>query len=174
MILIKNGRVVDPVAQIDEAMDVLIGDSMIARVEKDIPLSEMAADTEVIDATGLVVAPGLVDDVLSYMDHCSIYINPLRRGGGGSAVEAMYKGVVPVTFAFGDVYVNTADDFAVDGYDQMRTRIDELLKDESYYAEMSAKVRRRAAVCMDSSTAFMRVMGEYERRMIDAENNGRL
>lgn len=55
--LIKNGRVVDPSQNLDAVMDVLIEDGVIAAIDKNI---EAAAD-EVYDASGLVVAPGLVD-----------------------------------------------------------------------------------------------------------------
>ena len=57
MILIKNGRVVDPVTGVDEAMDVLIEGAHIEEVGRNLS----AAGAEVIDASGLVVAPGLVD-----------------------------------------------------------------------------------------------------------------
>lgn len=55
--LIKNGRVVDPSQKLDEGLDVLVVDGRIAR------LAERIADkdAEVIDATGLVVAPGFID-----------------------------------------------------------------------------------------------------------------
>ena len=55
--LIKNGRVVDPSQNLDAVMDVLIEDGVVAAIDKNI---EAAAD-EVYDASGLVVAPGLVD-----------------------------------------------------------------------------------------------------------------
>ena len=54
--LIKNGRVIDPANGIDKVCDVLIVDEKIAdvgRIEKD-------AQT-IIDATGRIVAPGLID-----------------------------------------------------------------------------------------------------------------
>lgn len=57
MILIKNGRVVDPVTGVDEVMDVLIEGAHIEEVGHNLS----AAGAEVIDAAGLVVAPGLVD-----------------------------------------------------------------------------------------------------------------
>jgi len=55
-LLIKNGRVIDPANGIDKVCDVLIVDEKIAdvgRIEKD-------AQT-IIDATGRIVAPGLID-----------------------------------------------------------------------------------------------------------------
>lgn len=56
-ILISGGRVIDPANGIDGTFDVLVEDGRIARVAAGI-----AADgARVIDATGLVVAPGFVD-----------------------------------------------------------------------------------------------------------------
>ncbi|SEA48156.1 dihydroorotase [Desulfuromusa kysingii] len=55
--LIKNGRVIDPANKIDAACDVLIEDGVIQEVATNISVT---AD-EIIDATGLLVAPGLVD-----------------------------------------------------------------------------------------------------------------
>ena len=56
--LIKGGRVLDPGAGLDGALDVAIDGGRIAAVERGIP-AESAART--IDATGQLVTPGLVD-----------------------------------------------------------------------------------------------------------------
>ena len=56
-LLIKNGRVIDPKNDRDQITDVLIEDGKIKEIGVNITVS---ADT-VIDATGLVVAPGLID-----------------------------------------------------------------------------------------------------------------
>jgi len=56
-ILIKSGRVVDPANQVDEKLDILIQDGKIAQVEANID----AGDSEVINAAGLIVTPGLID-----------------------------------------------------------------------------------------------------------------
>ena len=56
-LLIRNGRVVDPAAGRDETADVLIEDGLISAVGAGLS----AADAEVFDATGLVVAPGFID-----------------------------------------------------------------------------------------------------------------
>ncbi len=55
---IKNGRVIDPANDIDEVSDVFIVDGKIAALGAS-PAGFVAA--QVIDASGLIVAPGLVD-----------------------------------------------------------------------------------------------------------------
>lgn len=57
MLLIKNGRVLDPASRTDAALDVLLDGERIAHVGS--KLSAPAA--EVLDASGLVVAPGFID-----------------------------------------------------------------------------------------------------------------
>ncbi len=56
-ILIRNGRVVDPASGRDQVTDVAIASGRIVGIG---PRADFTAD-RVIDATGLVVAPGLVD-----------------------------------------------------------------------------------------------------------------
>ena len=56
-LLIKNGRVIDPVSGTDAVMDVLVDGSIVAEIAKNIS----ASGAECIDAGGLVVAPGLID-----------------------------------------------------------------------------------------------------------------
>jgi len=57
MILIKNGRVIDPANNVDEILDILVENSHIAKVAKNI---KAEADT-VIDATDKIIMPGIVD-----------------------------------------------------------------------------------------------------------------
>ncbi len=57
MLLIKNGRVLDPASRTDAALDVLLDGERIAQVGS--KLSATAA--EVLDASGLIVAPGFID-----------------------------------------------------------------------------------------------------------------
>ncbi|HFI2691760.1 TPA: dihydroorotase [Streptococcus suis] len=57
MLLVKNGRVVDPQSGLDKVCDLLIDGKKIIKID-----DVITEDVEqVIDATGLVVAPGLVD-----------------------------------------------------------------------------------------------------------------
>src|SRR5213079_3530698 len=56
-LLIKNGRVIDPASGHDGVAAVWIEDGVI----KSVGAGLTAADSEVIDATGLIVAPGFID-----------------------------------------------------------------------------------------------------------------
>lgn len=56
-LLIKNGRVIDPASGHDSVADVWIQDGVIAGVGPDLA----PGDTEIYDATGLIVAPGFID-----------------------------------------------------------------------------------------------------------------
>jgi dihydroorotase len=57
-LLIRNGRVVDPAQGLDQGMDVLIEDGHVAAIGEKL---EAPAKSRVLDATGLVVAPGFID-----------------------------------------------------------------------------------------------------------------
>ncbi|RPI96087.1 MAG: dihydroorotase [Spirochaetales bacterium] len=57
-IIIKNGRVIDPASGLDSMMDVHITGEIVSRIALDIPVEP---GCELIDATGCVVLPGLID-----------------------------------------------------------------------------------------------------------------
>ena len=56
--LLKSGRVVDPSQGLDEILDLLLVDGIVASIGKDISGPE---DADVIDCSGLIVSPGLID-----------------------------------------------------------------------------------------------------------------
>jgi dihydroorotase len=57
MLLIKNGRVLDPASKTDAALDVLLDGERISKIGANLA----ADDAEVFDAKGLIVAPGFID-----------------------------------------------------------------------------------------------------------------
>jgi dihydroorotase len=61
MLLIKNGRVLNPATKTDAPMDVLLDGERIAEVAVAGTISGRAEGAEVFDAAGLIVAPGFID-----------------------------------------------------------------------------------------------------------------
>lgn len=65
MILVKNGRVIDPKTKRDEVIDLVIKDGKIHRIGKYHGSDEYE---RIIDASGKVVAPGLIDVHVHFRD----------------------------------------------------------------------------------------------------------
>lgn len=92
MLLIKYGRVVDSVTKTDKKLDVLIEENIITKVAENIDVEEIAAssgvkpsDIQVIDASGLIVAPGLVDTHVHFRDPGFTYKEDIYTGAEAAA-----------------------------------------------------------------------------------------
>lgn len=85
MILIKNGRIVDPVRQFDDIADILIEGKNIVKVGKNLKLDENDNNLRVIDASGLVAAPGLVDAHVHFRDPGFTYKEDIETGAKAAA-----------------------------------------------------------------------------------------
>ena len=67
MLLIKNGFVVDPANKLKKQMDVLVDNGKIVEVRDEI-MGKNNSTCNVLDATGCIVAPGLVDVHVHFRD----------------------------------------------------------------------------------------------------------
>src|SRR6202790_4256174 len=74
MLLISNGRVIDPASGTDSARDILLDGDRITAVRPQGQLAERAKGVEIFDASNFIVAPGFIDL------HCH-----LREPGGESS-----------------------------------------------------------------------------------------
>src|SRR5580700_9954938 len=61
MLLIKNGRVLDPASKTDAAQDILLDGEKIVELAAPGKLTSDHKNAKVFDATGLIVAPGFID-----------------------------------------------------------------------------------------------------------------
>ena len=60
MLLIKNGRVLDPATKTDSTRDILLDGDRVKEIAPEGKISS-SADIQVFDASGLIVAPGFID-----------------------------------------------------------------------------------------------------------------
>lgn len=93
MILIQGGRVIDPAGKTDQLADVVLDGDRIAGI---FPLGQDGAEganmgpnevsyDEIIDAAGLVVAPGLVDVHVHFRDPGLTYKEDIHTGAAAAA-----------------------------------------------------------------------------------------
>lgn len=94
-LLIQGGRLIDPKNSVDDVHDVLLDDGLVAAVGPQLAQSEQISDVEVLDATGLVVAPGLLDIHVHLREPGQEYKESIESGtrsavtGGFVAVACM-------------------------------------------------------------------------------------
>lgn len=88
MLLIKNGRVVDPKSKMDKVLDILVSDGKIVKIAENIEEKE----AQILDATGLVVAPGLVDIHVHFREPGQTHKEDIHTG----ALAAAAGGVTSV------------------------------------------------------------------------------
>ncbi len=82
MILIKDGRVVDPKRGIDDVLDLLIEDGKIKKIGK----YQRSDDYErIVEAKGLIVAPGLIDVHVHFRDPGFEYKEDIVSGSRAAA-----------------------------------------------------------------------------------------
>ena len=97
-LLIRNGHVVDPSQQLDEPADLLIEEGKVARVGHGL---RQPAKTEVYDAEGQVVCPGLIDMHVHLREPGQEYKETIESGSraaaaGGFTAVACMPNTVPV------------------------------------------------------------------------------
>lgn len=101
MILIKNGLVIDPANGIKKYADVLISDGKIEKITSDI-IQEKNSACRLIDASGCIIAPGLVDVHVHFRDPGFTHKEDIETGakaaikGGFTSVVLMANTKPPV------------------------------------------------------------------------------
>jgi dihydroorotase len=91
---IRNGHIIDPAAGVDAKKDILLKDGRVAEIAGPGKLKS-ANGAETLDATGLIVAPGLIDMHVHLREPGQAYKETIATGtaaaaaGGFTAVAAM-------------------------------------------------------------------------------------
>ncbi|MDK2878332.1 MAG: dihydroorotase [Thermoanaerobacteraceae bacterium] len=107
--ILKGARVIDPNRKVDEVRDILVVDGSIAAMEKKINIS----GAEVIDLTGLILTPGLIDMHVHFREPGYEYKEDIETGsrsaaaGGFTTVACMPNTRPPVDNAMMVEYVKS-------------------------------------------------------------------
>lgn len=96
--IIKNGRVIDPANHVDGQYDILVENGIIRSVEK---AGKLQDNVKVIDARGLVVAPGFIDMHVHFREPGQEYKETIQTGcesaaAGGFTTVAVMPNTNPV------------------------------------------------------------------------------
>ncbi|MBP5414264.1 MAG: dihydroorotase [Lachnospiraceae bacterium] len=78
MILLKNGRIIDPDSKLDMTGDLLIDKDRIVDIAEKIDIDE--SNVQVIDCSGCVIGPGLVDIHVHFRDPGFTYKEDIESG----------------------------------------------------------------------------------------------
>ncbi len=113
---------------------------------------------------------GFQDDMLAVLENIDLFVNPERKGGGISAVEALFKGVPVVTLNYGDIASNVGAEFCVETYDEMIETIRRYRQDKEFYNWKANIGRELAAKLLDTSFHLERLLDHLERRESIKEN----
>lgn len=89
--IIKGGRVIDPLSKRDEVLDIKIEDGKIVEIAKDIEAS--SGNEEIIDARGKIVVPGLIDVHVHFRDPGQTHKEDLVTGSQ-AAIAGGFTSVV--------------------------------------------------------------------------------
>lgn len=108
---------------------------------------------------------GFTSNILGYLGQCDLYVNPKRRGGGTSVIEAMHEGLPVVAFDYGDVALGCGNEFFVADYEEMAETIERYLLDTDYYELKSKAARKRADEMLDTDKNFCDIIFTAEQRL---------
>ncbi len=122
--LIYGGRVIDPATNTDKICDLVIENGLISQLGENLLDSIIADDVQKIDATGKIVAPGLIDMHCHLREPGQEYKEDIKSGtraaakGGFTSVACMPNTVPPIDNAalVKFIYAKAAEDACVNVY----------------------------------------------------------
>ncbi|MCM1534377.1 MAG: glycosyltransferase [Clostridium sp.] len=108
---------------------------------------------------------GYCTDLMGIYSMMDFYMNPKRGGGGFSSQMALVAGIPVVTLPDCDVAYHAGDEFIVETYSAMESRVSACMNDKAYYAELKKLAGKKA----ESNTETKMV--QYVEAMLEKIND---
>ena len=94
-VLVRGGRLVDPLQGVDETLDLLVQDGRVRQLGSDLSGANGSAPPEVIDARGKLVLPGLID-IHVHLRQPGFEYKETIESGLRAALAGGFTGVCPM------------------------------------------------------------------------------
>ncbi|ADL53960.1 glycosyltransferase family 4 protein [Clostridium cellulovorans] len=112
------------------------GIALVGKYNKE--LLEDKVPKEILDRFYLL---GYKSDLLALLRSTNLYLNPIRQGGGLSAVAAMSISLPVISTSYGDVGKYLNRDFIIADYDEALTVITHMIDDKRFYEYKCRKMK---------------------------------
>jgi glycosyltransferase involved in cell wall biosynthesis len=105
---------------------------------------------------------GMQSDLRGAYNIVDLYLNPPRRGGGTSAVEALAEGVPVVSLPLCDVAYACGNDFTCESIDEIPNLVHRYMMDREFYVNQSKKAIIQAESVSDTESVLKTVLTMFE------------
>lgn len=107
---------------------------------------------------------GPQEDVIGILKNMDLCINPVRKGGATSAVEALSVGVPVLTVNYGDVAGTVGERYWCESLSDYKDTIKRYIHDKDFYEDQSKYALIKAKALLDTEHVFKAEVEEYIRR----------
>jgi glycosyltransferase involved in cell wall biosynthesis len=105
---------------------------------------------------------GHQSDLRGAFNIADLYLNPPRKGGGTSSVEALAEGVPVITLGNCDVAYSCGEDFECPSLDEMPELIHKYMTDKEFYENQSRKAKVQAETVVDTEEVLRGILSKIE------------
>lgn len=81
-------------------------------------------------------------NLVSAIELSDLYLNPIRNGGGLSAVSAIKSGIPVISTNSGDISIYLSDEFKVDNYDEMKILVNSIVENKEIYEDFKYRTEK--------------------------------
>lgn len=92
----------------------------------------------------------------------NVFINPIRKGGGRAAFEALYYSIPVITTKYGDSWDVCGEEFEVDNYEEMKKKVELYYNDKTFYENMKNISKKRANILENMEDMIIKLFEKLE------------